>query len=455
MSPERHVEKRLAGWGGFPVETCSVYRPEKLAAVRGLLASGAQPSWIARGLGRSYGDTAVNAGAGVLAMERLDRMLAFDAATGVLECEAGVSLEEVIRVFLPRGWFPPVVPGTKFVTVGGAVANDIHGKNHHVDGTFGAFVLGFDLLLPSGEVLRCSREENPEVFRATLGGIGLTGVLLTVRFRLTRVESAWMVVDTRRVKDLEESMLAMEGDDDAYPYSVAWIDCLATGASLGRSVLLRGRHAAADSLPPELGDPRIPPVAGKLAVPFQFPAFALNRYTVAAFNEVYYRAHPDAFDQLVDLDAFFFPLDSIHHWNRIYGRRGFVQYQCVLAPDVAQAALTRILERLAATGHASFLAVLKRFGPQGEGMLSFPRAGYTLSLDIPMTRDLPAFLEGLDRVVLEHGGRLYLGKDALMSPATFEAGYPEAPAFREVKARLDPGGRLASSQARRIGLVAS
>ncbi len=437
----------------MPVAECSVYRPEKRRNVAPILASGGQPSFIARGLGRSYGDASCNAGAGVVLMTRLNRMLAFDAEAGVLECEAGVGLDEIIHAFLPRGYFLPVTPGTKFVTVGGAIANDVHGKNHHRDGTFGNFVLGFQLLTPGQGVLTCSRDENADVFWATIGGIGLTGVILTARIKLMPVPSAYLKVDYRRVANLDAALEAMGELDERYLYSVAWVDCLAKGASLGRSVLMYGEHAAVDDLPPKRqAEPfRVKPRRA-LGVPVDLPAFTLNPLSVKAFNNVFYKFHPTADGQIVDYDRYFYPLDSVHNWNRIYGRKGFVQFQATLPKESAKG-LVELLERLSESKRASFLAVLKAFGEQGQGLLSHPMPGYTLTLDIPHRRGLEEFARELERITLDRGGRLYFAKDALAAPETIAAMYPRLDAFREIQARLDPNGVLSSSLARRVGIV--
>ena len=453
MSPEASVVRPLAGWGRFPIETCRLYRPEKRATLPAIFASGEEGSYIARGLGRSYGDAALNASAGVIDFTRLDRMLGFDPETAILECEAGVSLAAILEAFLPRGFFLPVTPGTRFVTVGGAIAHDVHGKNHHRVGTFSRFVLDFRLLTPVGEMLLCSPTENPEVFRATVGGAGLTGLIVSARIRLLPVESAFVRVDYRKAANLDEALAALGETDHLYEYSVAWIDGLAGGASLGRSVLMQANHALRGDLPARAGDPLALRQKGKGSVPFDLPAAVLNRVTVGAFNAAFYRWHPDGPGHLVDFASFFYPLDAISHWNRLYGKRGFVQYQLLFPPGASRAGLTEILQRSSASGRGSFLGVLKRFGAAGEGMLSFPFAGYTLALDLPAQNGLVPFLRELDRVVLDHGGRLYLAKDAAMTPATFAAMYPEADRFRQVQRRLDPRRLISSSLARRVGLL--
>jgi len=444
--------QQLAGWGRYPAEDCAVFRPEKRRSVREILDSGQQPHYIARGLGRSYGDTAVNGGGGVLSTVRLNRMIAFDEDTGTLECEAGVSLAEILDVFLPRGWFLPVTPGTKFVTVGGAIANDVHGKNHHRDGTFGVHVLELTLLTSTGDLLICSPESHQDAFWATVGGIGLTGVILTARLRLQRVESAYMKVDFRRLKNIQETLETIRDTDAHYQYSVAWVDCLAKGAALGRSVLMLGEHAAPNALPPGIHDPFAARARKKPGVPFDFPGLVLNPLSIRAFNNFFYATHPTKDGKIIDYDSYFFPLDAIGNWNRIYGKRGFTQYQATF-PMGKEDGLVRLLERLSAASCASFLAVLKRFGPEGRGLLSYPFEGYTLTLDIPIREGLLAFLADCDRLVLEYGGRLYLAKDMCMSADAFSAMYPRAGEFRKVRHTLDPRRILSSRMARRLRLA--
>lgn len=447
------ITQPLSGWGRFPVETCKVYRPDSRRQLAAVLESSSQPSLISYGMGRSYGDAPLNAQGGVICHSRLNRFLAFDAQSGVLECEAGVSLAEILRYFLPRGFFLAVTPGTKFVTVGGAIAADVHGKNHHQDGTFGNFVLDFKLLTPKGGILSCSANNNREIFWATLGGMGLTGVILSARMKLRPVASAWMQVDYQQAANLEDALRMMTESDIRYQYSVAWIDCLATGQQMGRAVLMRGNHAPVKDLPAGIRNPLAEAPRRRWTLPFDFPSLALNSLTVRAFNSLYYTLHRNAVRKLVDLETFFYPLDAIHHWNRLYGRRGFVQYQSALPLAGGLEGLKKVLTRLAQSRRASFLAVLKRFGKSNPGLLSFPIEGYTLALDLPVTSGLIPLLRELDGLVLDYGGRIYLAKDALMTAPTFGAMYPRVEQFREIKNRLDPQGRLSSSQARRVGII--
>jgi decaprenylphospho-beta-D-ribofuranose 2-oxidase len=452
---EPSAVRPLSGWGRFPVETCRIFRPEKTAGLPAILDSGAESSYIARGLGRSYGDASLNAGGGVISFERLNRMIAFDPSAGILECEAGVSLAEILDCFLPRGYFLPVTPGTKFVTLGGAIAHDVHGKNHHRVGSLSNFVLDFRLRTARGEVLACSREQNSDVFWATVGGAGLTGFLLSARLRLQPVETAHVLVDFLKVAHVEEAIDAMEESDHRYEFSVAWIDCLAKGKALGRSVLMRANPALRSDLPKGSGDPLSRKRRSERSVPFDFPAGLLNPFTVGAFNALFYGWHRTISGRLADIDSFFYPLDSIRDWNRMYGRRGFVQYQLAFPSETSRAGLAEVLQRVSASGRGSFLGVLKRFGNATSGLLSFPFPGYTLALDLPVNSGLVPFLAGLDAVVLSHGGRLYLAKDAVMTSDSFAAMYPRLDEFRGVRARLDPKNRLSSSLARRVGILPS
>jgi len=442
----------LAGWGNLPVEACVLHEPRTLREVGTLLAWGEEQTYIMRGLGRSYGDAALNAGEGVIGSTHLNKMIAFDAAAGVLECEAGVSLAEIIDVILPRGFFLPVTPGTRFVTLGGAIAADVHGKNHHADGSIASFIESFVLHIPSGEMLPCSRAENSDVFFATLGGMGLTGAILSARLKLRRVESAYLNVIYERLKNLDEALDRFNETDPVTTYSVAWIDCLATGESLGRSVLMRGEHVKAGELPMAMQRERFKrsPLKPRLAVPIHMPGFALNSFTVGAFNSMFYRRQRDR-QAIVHYEPFFYPLDKIAHWNRLYGKRGFVQYQCVFPMATSRQGMHELLQLLAHSKQASFLAVLKSFGAESGGMLSFPMPGHTLALDLPNTGEsLRTLVASMDDIVLRFGGRVYLAKDALLSPAAIEEMYPRIDEFRAVCERLDPEGRISSSLARRL-----
>jgi decaprenylphospho-beta-D-ribofuranose 2-oxidase len=438
----------LAGWGRFPRHDCRVSRPEGEDQLRDLVGRG---RLIARGNGRAYGDAALSP-TNTVDMRGFDRMLDFDPATGRLVVEAGVLLADVIAAFLPRGWFPAVTPGTRFVTVGGMAAADVHGKNHHRDGSFGATVDWLDVMGPDGSVTRCSADREAGLFRWTLGGMGLTGVILRVAFRLRPVESAWIRQTLLPAADLDAAMGLIEAHGSA-TYSVAWVDCLGTGARVGRSLVMLGEHAVPADLPPEgRAAPFAVPSRRSLAVPFDLPGFALNAAAMRAFNALYHRnGLRNAGRRLVDWETYFYPLDRVGHWNRIYGRGGLVQFQCALPLARAADGLRRLLEATSAAGQGSFLAVLKRFGPQ-DGGFSFPMEGYTLALDFPVRRPVLDLLARLDAIVLDHGGRFYLAKDGRMARETLAATDPRAAAFRAVREASGAARAFASAQSERLGL---
>ena len=443
----------LSGWGRYPALDCRLERLRRREDLPGLLDRGT--TLIARGNGRSYGDAALNPDL-TLSMRAMNRMCTFDAGTGRLDCEAGVLLADLLETFVPRGWFPPVAPGTRLVTVGGMIAADVHGKNHHRDGTFGAHVESLTLAGADGAIRECSRAENADLFRATLGGMGLTGVILSARFRLRPVETAFVMAETLAARDLDETMALFEASRD-WPHSVAWIDCLARGAGLGRAVMTRGAFMERGALPPGLAsDPLCLARAGKLRVPADVPSALLNRVSIGIFNELCYRrgqGRARSGARPVHFDRFFFPLDRIEAWNRLYGRRGFVQYQCVLPKGESEAGVAALLERVAASGQGSFLGVLKLFGPVGEGLMSFPMEGYTLALDFPVRSGTAALLDGLDEITHRHGGRVYLAKDAHCAPARLREGYPRLGAFEAVRAEAAGAlPRFASALSRRLAL---
>jgi FAD/FMN-containing dehydrogenase len=381
-------------------------------------------------------------------------MLSFDAGTGVLRAEAGVRLREILEVFVPRGWFLPVTPGTKEVTLGGAVAFDVHGKNHHRDGGISNFVQAFDLLTADGTVRTCSREENEELFWATVSGAGLTGIITEVELELRPIETAYVAERTIKARDLDDAFRLFEEHEPDYLYSVAWIDCLASGSSLGRSHLMFGRHAAPDQLSPKQRRAPLAYEPDHLArLPFDLPEGVLNEHTVKAFNQLYY-ARQQTRDKraVVGIDPFFYPLDAIDDWNRMYGESGFVQFQCVLPMDESYGGLRALLDAVQESGLASFLAVLKRLGGPDGGILTFPLKGYTLALDIPRRDGIEDLLRTLHRITVERGGRVYLAKDAYLRPETFREMYPALEEWLEVKRRVDPENRFTSAQAQRLGV---
>ncbi|MFH8795524.1 FAD-binding protein [Streptomyces sp. NPDC017941] len=442
----------VSGWGRTAPSTARLVRPrspeEAVAALHGCAERGG----IARGLGRAYGDAAQNAGGAVLDMTGLDRVHAIDVDAGTVVCDAGVSLHRLMEVLLPLGWFVPVTPGTRYVTVGGAVGADIHGKNHHVAGSFARHVLSLDLLTADGTVRTV--EPGTPLFDATAGGMGLTGVILAATLKLHPVETSLMAVDTERATDLDDLMARLTATDHRYRYSVAWIDLLARGAATGRAVLTRGDHAPLDALParartaPLAFRPRQLPPAPRFV-----PEGLLGRRTVGLFNELWYRKAPRSrTGELQKLSAFFHPLDGVPHWNRVYGRGGFVQYQFVVGHGEEEA-LRRIVHRISAHRCPSFLAVLKRFGDAGPGWLSFPMPGWTLALDIPANLPgLGPLLDGLDEEVATAGGRVYLAKDARLRPETLTAMYPRLQDFRALRRDLDPDSLFRSDLSRRLRL---
>ncbi|MGQ4329869.1 FAD-binding protein [Streptomyces hayashii] len=440
----------VTGWGRTAPTVARVIRPrtypEAVAAVRDCGARGGIP----RGLGRAYGDAAQNAGGTVIDVTGLDRIHVVDADAGVVLCDAGVSLHRLMEVLLPLGWFVPVTPGTRYVTVGGAIAADVHGKNHHVSGSFARHVTSFELLTADGTV-RTVRQGSP-LFDATAGGMGLTGIVLTATVRLQPVETSLMSVDTERAADLDDLMTRLTEGDHRYRYSVAWIDLLARGAATGRAVLTRGDHAPLDALPARARRQPLSFRPSRLPAPPAFlPDGLLTRTGVGLFNELWYRRAPRArTGELQQLSAFFHPLDGVPHWNRVYGRGGFVQYQFVVGHG-REEALRRIVRRVSDRRCPSFLAVLKRFGEADPGWLSFPRPGWTLALDVPAgLPGLGAFLDELDEEVAAAGGRVYLAKDSRLRPDLLAAMYPRLDDFRALRAELDPRGVFVSDLARRL-----
>ncbi|MDA8141964.1 MAG: FAD-binding oxidoreductase [Desulfobacteraceae bacterium] len=431
---------KLSGWGCYPIIECAAHLFEKRSTAAALLSAG--DDWIAYGQGKSYGDSAL--APHVLLTQEYNKLIDFDAQTGVVTCECGITLAELIDLFLPRGWFLKVTPGTKLISVGGAIASDVHGKNHHAEGCFSESVISLRLMLPDGTIASCSREENVPLFRATCGGMGLTGVILDATLQLKAVNSAYIRENIIPCANLDEVFVQYDRCSH-YPYSVAWIDCLAGGSSLGRSILMVGDHDDDGEL--------TLPEAKRLSVPVTCPSFLLNNYTLSMFNQIYYRVKgKPAQRQRVPLETFFYPLDKIDHWNRMYGKAGFVQYQCVLPMATSYKGMKALLQQISAAGMGSFLAVIKLFGPQNENFLSFPMEGYTLALDFKIQPKLFGLLERLDRIVLEHDGRLYLTKDSRMSEAMFMQGYPRWREFQDLRTQYGMKKKFNSWQSKRIGL---
>ncbi len=430
----------LSGWGRIPGPGREV-RSEDLEALT-------RDAVLCRGLGRSYGDSSlpppshpVVAGASLA-----DRILSFDPATGILRAEAGFSLREMNRIFLPRGFFTPVTPGTEFVTLGGMVAADVHGKNHHRLGCFGSHVRSLRMRVADGRIVECSREAEPDLFRATIGGMGLTGHILEVEFPLIRVPSPWIVMESERIADIDAFIAGLKAAGTKWPYTLGWIDCLSRGRQMGRGILMSGRFAEPGEAPA-----RPPAPLRRLAMPFVLPHWMMGPLSVRAFNTLWYHRHvPRVRRGLASPEWFFYPLDFIAHWNRMYGPRGFTQYQCVVPDAAGHGSARRFLELLTSRGGASFLCVIKDCGPEGLGLLSFPLPGISIALDIPIDDRTQSLVDALNELVIAEGGRIYLAKDALTRPEHFQRMEPRLPEWTRIRRQWDPAGRLRSAQSVRV-----
>jgi len=426
-------------WGRYPRAKDSRVIPLNWSTDR--LPNSANDKLLPFGMGRSYGDSCLNEGGTLLATKGLDRFLQFDPQSGVLRCEAGVSLDEVLQFAVPRGWFLPTSPGTKFITIGGAIANDIHGKNHHRAGTFGCHVSRFELIRSDGSRLECSATQNPELFSSTIGGLGLTGLITWVEFQLRPITSSMIDMESIKFQSLDEFVELSGESDRAFEYTVAWLDCLARGPKQGRGIFMRGNHLESKTGKIEICH-RL-----RLAVPFEMPAFVLNGHLMKMFNSFYYSKQGAVKrSTTVHYEPFFYPLDSIANWNLMYGRDGFFQYQLVV-PQSRREAVAEILDRVVQSRQGTFLAVLKTFGPiKSPGLLSFPQAGITLALDFANRGQKTARLfDALDSIVLGAGGRLYPAKDARMPAHVFQQGFPQWKIFSQY---LDPA--FSSSFWRRV-----
>lgn len=436
---------KISNWGKYPVIEAPVEQYAPGQEING------QSSWIPRGMGRCYGDASL--GQRMIGSQRLNRFLAFDPQAGILTCESGVTYEDLLKVMVPKGWFPPVTPGTKFVSLGGAIASDVHGKNHHTEGSISQYVQDFHLLTAQGEILHCSRTEYPEVFWATLGGMGLTGMILSLSLQLKPIQTSAINSMYSKAGNLEEIMALMD-ETEATTYSVAWIDTVSGGKQQGRSILSYGEHASLGEVvgTPWEKDPLRLPSAKAIAVPFDFPSFALNPWSIGAFNFLYYHKQlKKEVHKITSYDPFFYPLDNIHHWNRVYGKRGFTQYQLVIPRSAGKMVIPDILNRMRKARLGSFLSVLKLMGKETQ-MLSFPLAGYTLTLDFPISDRLFPFLDTLDQLLLECGGRVYLTKDVRLSGESLKKMYPDLPKFQQIIRRLDPNGYIRSLQSQRLNI---
>ncbi len=420
------MTRQFQSWGAYPaVDQQGVFLGDR----HSLLPS-AHSSVLPFGNGRSYGDVCLNPDGVVVSSQRLDRFMAFDESTGVLRCEAGVLLADILRHFAPRGWFLPVTPGTKYVSVGGAIANDVHGKNHHTAGTFGCVTEGFELLRTDGSRRYCSAHDNADLFHASIGGMGLSGFITWADIRLRKIATPIMDEEIIRFSSLRDFFSIAE-DSGNYEYTVAWVDCAAAGSSLGRGLFMRASHASSGAVRPLRKLP--------LAVPVTPPVSLVNGCSLKAFNAIYYHRYRSGKTvRQIHYDPYFYPLDGIANWNRMYGPKGFLQYQCVVPITSGQASVEAMLKRITGSGMGSFLAVLKVFGDVGSpGLMSFPMPGVTLALDFPNQGEKTLALFGrLDEIVTAEGGRIYPAKDAHVSAQQFQAAYP---AWDKLEALRDPG----------------
>jgi decaprenylphospho-beta-D-ribofuranose 2-oxidase len=433
------TEPSLSGWGRLAVPGQEL-RSEDLDRLT-------RDAVLTRGLGRSYGDSSLppRSHPVVVATPLADRILSFDDSTGVLRAESGYSLHSLYHDFLPRRWFTPVTPGTQFVTLGGMVAADIHGKNHHIDGTIGRHVRAIRLRVATGHIVECSRTQEPDLFRATIGGMGLTGHILEVELQLSRVPSPWIWGEMLRVANIDEYLDALKASASEWPFTMGWIDCLSNGPAMGRGVLQRGRWATESEAPRNFPRPLL-----RVPVPIVCPAWVMGHTVGKIFNEGYYRWNRTTPARLVHPEKFFYPLDTLIHRNRLYGRRGFTQYQCVLPDAAGRSAVRRLFELLTEQGAASFLCVIKDCGEQGEGLLSFPLKGTSIALDLPVRDNTQAVVDKLNEFVIGGGGRIYLAKDAFTRAEHFRAMEPRLSDWLAIRHRWDPARRLRSAQSVRL-----
>jgi len=442
------MKRKIANWGNYPV----LESDEKFFSfedqVKDLVKS--SEHFIPRGNGRCYGDASL--ADETINTLKYDKILSFDTTNGIFECQSGLTLDKLLEVTVPKGWFLPVTPGTKFITVGGAIGSDIHGKNHHVDGSFSNHVLSMDILLADGRTVTCGPENEKDLFEATCGGMGLTGLILTAKFRLKKIETSYIKQKQIKADNLEQ-IIALFDQYKHYTYSVAWIDCLKKGKNFGRSILILGEHAKLQDLPDsKKSAPLKLPKKKQIPFPFNLPSWILNSFTIQAFNFLYYNKNlKKEINNVVSYEPFFYPLDAFSNWNRGYGKKGFVQYQFVL-PLEAKQGLIEILNRISDKGMGSFLAVLKVFGQQ-DSLISFPKEGYTLALDFPVRKGLFEFLDELDKIVLQYGGRIYMSKDARMQPGVLAAGYERLDEFKRIVRIYNPNGKIRSVQSDRLFLT--
>jgi len=428
----------LLSWGMYPKIKSTAFKYEEEEALREIIKS--DNEFISYGNGRSYGDSALNTN--IINVRPKNYFIDFNYKTGLLHIEAGILLSEILEHFVPRGWFLNVTPGTKLITIGGAIASDVHGKNHHINGCFSEFLKDFNIMLPSGEVINCSKKRTPKLFKATCGGMGLTGVILDAKIYLKKINSQYIDQTTIKTKNLRETFEAFEAFKDK-PYSVAWIDCSAKGRKIGKSLLMVGDFRDDGLLNYK--------TKRQKNIPFNFPCIALNKWSVKAFNWLYYnRVKKNITKQIVNIDTFFYPLDAIGNWNRIYGKNGFTQYQFILPKDASYNGLEEILTTISKSGKGSFLAVLKLCGKTNENWLSFPMEGYSLALDFKIEEGVFKLLNELDKTVIKYKGRIYLTKDARVNKSTFEKGYPQIETFRQYRKDNKMNEKFNSLQSKRV-----
>ena len=439
--------KRIANWGNYPVVESNVESFVFDAEIDSLVTK--EQSFIPRGNGRCYGDSSL--GEKIISTLKFDKVLSFDATRGIFECQSGITLAQILEIIVPKGWFLPVTPGTKLITVGGAVASNIHGKNHRVAGSFSNHIVDMDVVLASGKTLTCSSSNNTDLFDATCGGMGLTGLVSRVKFRLKKIETSFIKQKQVKAENLEELLNLFDAYKD-YTYAVVWIDCLKRGKYFGRSILTVGEHATLTELSEEQRkNPLQLPLVKSFSFPVFLPSWILNTFTVKAFNFLFYKKNlKKEIESIVPYEPVFYQLDAIINWNKIYGKKGFVQYQFVL-PLNAKQGLVEILNRISEKGMGSFLTVLKVLGKQ-ESMISFCKEGYTLALDFPIRKGLFEFLDELDEILLKYNGRIYLTKDARMK-AKMMQGYPQLEKFKAIVKKYNPDAKIRSLQSDRLLLT--
>lgn len=403
--------QKVTNWGNFPIVEKEMRSDDSFRKIKEFVLN--HNEVIARGNGRCYGDSSL--GEHIFSTKKLNKFISFDRLNGIIECESGVLLSDVLEIAVPQGYFLYVTPGTKFVSVGGAIASDVHGKNHHAEGCFSEYVIEFKLMIENGDIINCSREENSDKFWATIGGMGLTGIILTAKFKLKNIESAYIRQESIKAENLDEIFNLFE-ESESWTYTVAWIDCLQKGKNIGRSILMRGEHAFQHELPQKFKEkPLRLKKKFEPTVPFYFPGFVLNSLTVKIFNYLYYKKQSKKeVKNFIDYETFFYPLDFVHDWNKIYGKSGFIQYQMMIPKESGKEGMKKILETIANSGNGSFLAVLKLYGKENqEAYNSFPFEGYSLALDFKVNSKLKKLIDQLDDIVEQYNGKIYLTKDSM------------------------------------------